>query len=568
MNNGLDRDTLIDRLINLLQANGYLSELTDEDIYHLAHQAQFEQRQVGEILVRKGDPGDRFYVVIEGQIRISNDLNGNIWVEGYLFEGDFAGEAALVINEPQPVTEDVVVDAVLAVFDQPTFEWLITAAPRALEKLKERVAFLEGQIETSFEGQRYSEAVVLQAKRHFVAFLSNLPGPLIFIILGIIVGFLLFNFISGLVAFLISTCFVGVGLLAVLYLYLDWRNDDFIITSERAIHIERVLLQGETRDEAPLTSVQDVSVIVPNILAKFFDYSDLHIQTAGAGTIVFDGLKRINFLRDEIFRQRQKAQERVEASNAEAVRLQLKRVMGVNPEPDRLPPVDSGEAHAAKKPGYRLPRAINFFIPRVQEVKGDDIIWRKNLFVFLNLVAGPLIAAVVLAYFILAALFGFFPFLRPNQIWIWLTLIGWPIVLFWYSFQYDIWRKDEYQLTSTSIIDYKGSAFNLQGEQRRVGTFDVIQNSTYVTPNFIAKLLNIGHVVIETAGTEMTFTFAWVYNPSAIQQEVFKRWLAHKENKTLQDRAYEEQRLVRWLGAYHELLTSPGSNDNSIETNT
>ena len=115
-------------------------------------------------------------------------------------------------------------------------------------------------------------------------------------------------------------CLVLMGLLLMLYMYLDWRNDEFIVSSERAVHIERILLHGETRHESPLTAIQDVSVIVPGILAKFFDYSDLHIKTAGAGTLIFDGIKNAEKMRDEVFKQRQMAKERAEASDLTTVR--------------------------------------------------------------------------------------------------------------------------------------------------------------------------------------------------------------------------------------------------------
>ncbi|HXW00307.1 MAG TPA: hypothetical protein VEC93_17950, partial [Anaerolineae bacterium] len=204
--------------------------------------------------------------------------------------------------------------------------------------------------------------------------------------------------------------------------------------------------------------------------------------------------------------------------------------------------------------------AIDFFIPRVKEVNGDEIIWRKNIFVFLWLITLPLLVGLALFYLMLAAFFGFFPFRQPDPTWGWILLIGWLIDLVWYAYQYDTWRKDEYLVNRTSIVDYKGSPFNLGGEQRRSGTFDVIQNIAYVTPNLLAKLLNIGHVVIESAGTEMTFTFVWVYNPVEVQQEIFKRWLAHKESKVQQDRAYEEQRLVRWIEEFYDLLTPHETN--------
>jgi hypothetical protein len=185
--------------------------------------------------------------------------------------------------------------------------------------------------------------------------------------------------------------------------------------------------------------------------------------------------------------------------------------------------------------------------------------------VFLKLVTAPLIAGLFLFYFMFAAFFGFFPFGQDNPMLALYLLIGWLVTLLWYTYQYDAWRKDEYHVTRSTIIDYKGSAFNLRGEQRRQGTFDVIQNSTYVTPNFLAKLLNIGHVIIETAGTELTFTFEWVYNPRDVQQEIFKRWRAYKESQTQQAREYEEKRYIRWLGEFHDMFLASGEIDTGSQ---
>ncbi len=552
--NGIERDALTKKLIPFLRANPLLADLTETQISQLAQRAEFERRQVGDVLVEQGEPSDWFYVVLEGQIRLVNQQEEKVWVERYLFEGDLGGEISLLTNDPQPLTEEVVVDALLAVFDRSAFEWLIITAPDVSKKLRERAALIERQAVAAFAGQRYSEAIVTEHKRHLVAFLASLPGPMLLILLGVGVGFLLFNILDLTSSLLISGCFFSLGLLAILYLYLDWRNDDFIVTSERAIHIERILLHGETRDEAPLTSIQDISVIVPNLFAKIFDYSDLHIQTAGAGTIIFDGIKGADGLRDELFRQRLKAQERVEVADVRSLRSNIKHVVSGD-MPHETGAFEPSEGYTPSS-GFKLPRFIDFFIPRTTEIKGDIIIWRKNYFVFLRLVTGPLVTMVAFVYLTLAALFGFFPFRDPTLIWMGMLLLGWPFILVWYAYRYDIWRKDEYQLTKTSIIDYKGSAFNLHGEQRRVGPFDVIQNLTYDTPNFVAKLLNVGHVIIETAGTERTFTFHWVYNPSAVQQEIFKRWLAYKDSQIEQDRAYEEQRIASWLGTYHDMLAS------------
>lgn len=550
-----DRDILLNKLVAMLRASDILVELNDNQITYLGRQARFEPKVVGDILVKKGEPGHNFYFILEGQVRLIDEVKGQSRIAGYLFEGDFGGEFAFLIDGPQPTTEEVAVDATLAVFDKNSFDWLVRTAPNVAERLKKQEALLETEGLITFKGQQYNEVIVEHVGRHFVAFLAHLPGSILLMILGVAIAILIFNFTGMSRYLLISVCFVGLGFLAALYVYLDWRNDDFIITSERAIHIERILLHGETRHEAPLTAIQDVSVIVPGFMAKIFDYSDLHLQTAGAGTFIFDGLRDADRLRDEIFKQRHKAQERKEAADVRTVRQTLKDIMEAKVilnEEDRS---ETAQDVSSPTPIAKLPKVVSYYyIPRVKEVQGEVITWRKNHFVFLKLVLWPLLTGLVVGYLLLAAQFGFFPFQNQNWTVSLILLLISPLILLWYTYQYDRWRKDEYRVTRTSIIDYEGSAFNLRGEKRRVGTFDVIQNSTYLTPNFMAKLLNIGHVVIETAGTEMTFTFKWVYNPAEVQQEIFMRWLAYKENKIQQDRSYEEKRFARWLGEFYNLV--------------
>jgi CRP-like cAMP-binding protein len=538
----------------MLRASDMLAELDDRQIAYLGHRARFEMKVVGDILIKKGEPGHNFYFIMEGQVRLIDEVNGRERIAGYLFEGDFGGEFAFLIDGPQPATEEVAVDATLAVFDKDSFDWLVRTASKARERLKKQETFFEKEATTTFRGQQAHEVVVEHVGRHFVAFLAHLPGSILLMIMGVATAIFIFNFTGMSRYLLISGCFVGLGFLAALYVYVDWRNDDFIITSERAIHIERILLHGETRHEAPLTSIQDVSVIVPGFLAKIFDYSDLHIQTAGAGTFIFDGLGEADRLRDEIFKQRHKAQERKEAADVRTIRQTLQDIMEAKVELKAEEGSETAQEELSQPVIARLPNILSYYVPRVKEVHGDVITWRKNHFVFLKLVLWPLLNGLVVGYLLLAAQFGYFPFQNQNWTVTLILLLISPLILLWYTYQYDRWLKDEYRVTPTSIIDYEGSAFNLRGERRRVGTFDVIQNSTYLTPNFMAKFLNIGHVVIETAGTEMTFTFKWVYNPAEVQQEVFNRWLAYKESKIQQDRSYEEKRFARWLGEYYHLV--------------
>lgn len=82
------------RPIRALRTSELLDELTDAQISQLAGRAHFEQRKVGNILVKKGDSGHHFYFICEGQVRIVDQVNGRSKVEGYLYSGDFAGALA------------------------------------------------------------------------------------------------------------------------------------------------------------------------------------------------------------------------------------------------------------------------------------------------------------------------------------------------------------------------------------------------------------------------------------------------------------------------------------------
>lgn len=550
----LEQQALREKLVEMLRANPILTELNDSQIEQLADRAKIEAHKAGETLFRQGDTADTFYFIIDGQMRVIDTSRRPAKLLTYLHHDDFFGERALLFDERRSATVDVAVDTHLAAFDRATWNWLIGSFSSLRERFTSLEQYYEQRSRHEFPGRQLNEVVVRQDKRHILAFVAKLPGPLILIVSGLAITILLIDldFMSvGLIN--LFTVFIGVvGILWIIYDYVDWINDDFIITSDRVVHIERDIIYGQRREEAPLTQIQDVSTDIPNLFTRFFDYSDLIIQTAGAGNILFDGLPQADKIKATIFEQRAQAMQRVEASDTSAIRKSLVERMGwdVGPvEPSTL--VATGPAPTKKQ--VKLPKLVNYFIPRTREEKGDTITWHKHYFVLLKLVALPLIVGFALFYLILDALFGLYLFPLPSSGVVLLLVILWIFTLVWYSYQYDAWSKDIYIVTPTAIIDVEGTPFSLAGEQRRQGTFDVIQNTTVDIPSLFAQLLNMGDVIIETAGTAETFTFEQVYNPKAVQQEIFKRWIDYKENERRRVRTAEEKRYTRWLGEYHDL---------------
>jgi hypothetical protein len=63
----------------------------------------------------------------------------------------------------------------------------------------------------------------------------------------------------------------------------------------------------------------------------------------------------------------------------------------------------------------------------------------------------------------------------------------------------------------------------------------------------------MGNVIIETAGTAQTFTFKGVFDPSAVQQEIFNRMVAYQEQLRREQRVREDTSRAEWFQEYHQM---------------
>jgi CRP-like cAMP-binding protein len=73
--------------------------LSDEHLSRLASVTGIEKHRRGDTIFRQGDLGDKFYLILEGQIRISREIPG-IGEEALaiLEPGNYFGEMALIDN--------------------------------------------------------------------------------------------------------------------------------------------------------------------------------------------------------------------------------------------------------------------------------------------------------------------------------------------------------------------------------------------------------------------------------------------------------------------------------------
>ena len=565
------REAALEALIPLLRQHSALSSRTGEHIAELASSAETKFVARDEVLTRQGDIDGRFFVVIEGQLRSCDTQASPPRLLNLHPPGEIVGTRALSAEgiKPRAATVEAETDSIVAVYDKAQWDRLVVMQPGVLDYFRGLERHFEQRSGIDFLGRQPDEVVVAYAKRHVIAFIANLVWPLFLLIIALLVvlgdEFFGVTFLSAFTANLWLTV-IGIiipallGILLAVYHYLDWRNDDFIVTSKRVIHIERVLLFRMERHEAPLTRIQNVTVKSHGWLDEVVGSRDIEIKTAGAGVIAFAELPRAHDFSEIILQEQARAKARSSAADVASLRRLMGERLKTGPRATTTPP--PGRA-GVKRLVPVFPRfSFDYFLPRIKEQRtmktGEKtetaIVWRKHYFVLLGKIILPLLAIVATFYLTVAALFSI-PILGAalGPVAGLLSFLALLLSFLWYLWQYDGWRRDIYIVTESRIIDVESSPFRVRGEQQREGNFDSIQNIYYKIPNFFNTLINLGDVIIETAaGVGKNFTFVKVYGPSLVHEEVFERWDEYQRKREEKRRDDTNKQIVTALGEYHD----------------
>jgi hypothetical protein len=104
----------------------------------------------------------------------------------------------------------------------------------------------------------------------------------------------------------------------------DWQNDKYQVTATRIIDIERrPFALSEHRREASLSRVQNISLQIPGVTGRAFNYGSVTIETAGQGAFTFDYVRDPRRVQAEIFRRTEAFRRRRRQQDADHLRAEL-----------------------------------------------------------------------------------------------------------------------------------------------------------------------------------------------------------------------------------------------------
>ena len=141
-----------DAQLRHLQRVPLFSGFNEDELRRIAELSRIVEAPVGTVVTQIGEPGDSFFVIIDGMVAVRTPVGAG----GQLRPGDFFGEMSLVDGEPRSATIVATTDLRLLIVDRLHFWRLLDETPdltrRILTILSRRVRHLEQTVHAILHG--------------------------------------------------------------------------------------------------------------------------------------------------------------------------------------------------------------------------------------------------------------------------------------------------------------------------------------------------------------------------------------------------------------------------------
>ncbi len=495
----------------------------------------------GQSIYKQEELPDYFYFILEGEVRTSrlDPQTGLDFQTGRLGVGDYFGEEVLENEWVRQSNAETLNDVKLARLSVPNFIILLDKFPPLAVRLQLILDSFRLRQKTRFNWLDSDETVYFVTRRHkFFLLLMILPPILVGMtaVLVCILWYLSTLMLSGLL-FLGLSVLVSLAWLA--WNYVDWSNDYYVVTDQRVVYQERVILLYDSRLESPLEAVQSTNIFT-TLWGRWLGYGNLAIRTY-IGTILFRRIAYPDLVQTLIQERQLHAQYQETRTETKQIREKIDKRIRFGPETPALP--------SAGKPKEK-PDQMRAFLSTMFHLRyetGGTVTFRTHWFILLKKIFLPSLILSGLLFAFIYNMLNRFELLSIQATCGIVFLLG-LIVFGWWLYQYLDWHNDVYLITPDQIIDV--SKKPLGREDRNAMPILNILSIEYERLGIIGLLLNFGTVYIRVGDQKLTFDN--VLNPASIQRELFHS-LAKKKFEDRNKKADEDRkRMADWIATYDE----------------
>lgn len=543
----------VEEIIRILQGVRLFSGLSRPQLRRLAPLVKEIPYAAQQTVYRQGEPGLRYYIILKGAVRVTRvDPEGRVAEVRRLGPGEAFGETSLLLGDVRDATVETLEETVFLCIDKEDFDRLLAADPSVERALKMRPDVAERRRYPRFSWLEPGEIPVKVLRKHFYALIDRLILYISILVLLLVLGCLLLSIRPGAIPFRIGGILPLIGAVvplgAILYAYVDWRNDIYVLTNRRVVHRERVgaFLIRENFSAAPLQAIQNVQVSQVGPFGRILKFGDLIVETAGAaGQVVFRNIPDPWAVQQMILEQQARVRSLARIQEREAIRKAVRHHFLFEEGEAEKPPTPS----PAERPGcFGWTR---FLFPPSWQREGTTVTWRRHWITLLGAIWIPL--AVIFGSTVVVVLIArWVPHAPPT------VAMAYALVMFiaipWFLWRFEDWQNDYFQVTATRIVQVDRLPLFLR-EQRREASLEQVTNVRF-DQGILGKILRYGDVFVETAAPAGTFHFQKVSRPQEVQGEIFAHIEAARRRRQEEEARQRRLEMLDWLSAYDELRRS------------
>ncbi len=545
-------DPDISKYASLLKQQYLFQGLNDAQLAHVVTHVERIEKFKDDVIYAQGSPGDKFYVIFQGRVRVTQKEGQRERQLRILNTGDYFGEGGLLFKRPRSDTITALEPTVLLRLGREDFFELLEIMPSIRMNLSATAESRYLALKENFDWLSDDEVIYLIRRKHELFLLISLIPPVILGLIALPIFVLSFSQTSPslTIAALLFGIFGMIGsVMWGIWNWLDWGNDFYIVTSQRVVWLERVIFFYYSRQEAPLTQVLSVNVKT-SFIGRIFNYGSVDVRTFTGGIPMQNMTDPKQFASYvEGFQSRAQRQQR--EAEAEVIEKELHKRIHKESEPLPVKPAPPKPAENKKKPKQSALQYILDTFLKVRFEQDNVITYRKHWLVLIGKTLAP-----TMVFLMLVILYGLllYQYLFRDGI----GISGLPVsvlaglllfaVILWWGYHYLDWNNDIYQLTPEQIVDIERKP--LGEEQKKTAPLDSILSLEHARLGIIQLIFNFGNVVINVGQTK--FIFRGVHNPDQVHQDVADYIEARRRKRQEVEAERERKRMLDWFGSYHQ----------------
>jgi hypothetical protein len=540
------------QIVSLLAGMGVFRGLSQHKIEMLAEDFELFRIEAEQRLSIAAGENDNFYVILSGEVELSRRINKREVDRETLVSGDHFGEFVLLGTREHSLSAIALQDTLLLRLNQQAFNRLLDERSEIRQFLLASITSRRLAHARRFIWLSKDEHIYLILRKHWTYLLVSLIAPTLLAWLGVVMIY----FSGGITAntFRLMVEWGGIFLLAgsvlfALWQWLDWANDYYLITDQRAIWLERIIALYENRQEAPLSTVLTVSVH-RSWVGRILGFGDVVVRTY-TGQIVMRAVGMAEQLAGVVEEQIRRQREVVQRVETEALESAIRQRLGLSTRDETKPeqtPVGPPRTPDSVRLAYRTNtwRMLTTSLFKVRIEEEGAIIYRKHWILLLKRIWKPSIVLIGLLVFLATSSPSLFANFSAAKV-VLAGFLALLIIAIWWLYEYIDWINDIYILTPDQIMDIYRTP--LGREDKKTAPLENILSLEHQRIGILGVLLNYGNV-IAMVGTA-SFVFRGVYNPTVVRQEIFERIGHRKMILKQEENIRERERIADWMAAYH-----------------